>query len=108
MKRTGCRAMTTTPMKTIAAFGLAIFNLSTTVVQAQFNSTTNDGTITITGYFGSGGDVTIPDTINGLSVTIIGQEAFSWCTSLTSVTIPKSVTSIRGGSFADCTNLTGI
>ena len=33
------------------------------VVQAQFNYTTNNGTITITGYAGPGGDVTIPDTI---------------------------------------------
>jgi Tfp pilus assembly pilus retraction ATPase PilT len=30
------------------------------IVQAQFNYTTNNGTITITGYTGSGGDVTIP------------------------------------------------
>src|SRR5262245_32434219 len=32
-------------------------------VQAQFNYTTNDGTITITGYTGPGGAVVIPDTI---------------------------------------------
>ena len=38
-------------------------------VQAQFNYTTNNGTITITGYTGSGGAVTIPSTINGLPVT---------------------------------------
>ena len=35
-------------------------------VQAQYTDTTNNGTITITGYTGSGGAVTIPDTINGL------------------------------------------
>ena len=33
-------------------------------VQAQFNYTTNNGTIAITGYTGSGGAVTIPATIN--------------------------------------------
>ncbi len=49
------------------------------VVQAQFNYTTNNGTITITKYTGSGGDVTIPDTINGLPVTSIGDGAFSRC-----------------------------
>ncbi len=55
------------------------------VVQAQdYTYTTNDdNTITITGYTGSGGDVTIPDTINGLPVTSIGSYAFYQCSSLT-------------------------
>jgi hypothetical protein len=42
-------------------------------VQAQFNYTTNSGTITITLYTGSDGVVAIPDTINGLSVASIGD-----------------------------------
>ena len=37
--------------------------------QPQFDYVTNDGTITITGYTGSGGDVSIPKTIGGLPVT---------------------------------------
>ena len=61
--------------------------------------TTNNGTITITGYTGPGGAVTIPSTINGLPVTSIGNYAFSNCTSLTSVTIPDSVTSIGLGAL---------
>ena len=44
-------------------------------VQAQFTYTTNNGSITITGYTGQGGAVTIPDTINGLPVTDIGRYA---------------------------------
>jgi Tfp pilus assembly pilus retraction ATPase PilT len=40
------------------------------VVQAQFNFTTNNGAITIIGYTGSGGAVTIPDTINGLGCCV--------------------------------------
>ncbi len=47
------------------------------VVRAQFTFTTNDdNTLTITGYTGSGGAVTIPNTINGLSVTSVGDSAF--------------------------------
>ena len=45
-------------------------------VQAQFTYTTNDGTITITGYTGPSGDLTIPDTITGLPVANIGGGAF--------------------------------
>ena len=41
-------------------------------------------------------------------VTSIGDSAFSYCTSLTSVTIPDSVTSIGGWAFEDCTSLTDV
>jgi hypothetical protein len=100
------------------------------VVQAQFDYTTNNGAITITGYTGSGGDVTIPATINGLpvtsiadlafqespltsvmisdNVTNIGYESFWGSASLTNVTIGSGVTSIGIGPFVDCTNLTVI
>ena len=47
--------------------------------------------------------ITIPD-----SVTSIGGWSFSGCTGLTSVTIPDSVTSIGDGAFAVCTGLTSI
>jgi hypothetical protein len=77
------------------------------VVQAQFNYTTTNGTITITGYTGSGGAVTIPATINGLPVTSIGDESFVG-TDLTSVTIPSSVTSIGFETFGYCYSLTNV
>ena len=93
----------------LAAVALAIFTVSTGTVRAQdYTYITNNGTITITKYTGSGGDVTIPDTINGLPVTSIGDSAFSDCTSLTSITMPNSVTEIGDGAFVRCSGLTNV
>jgi hypothetical protein len=75
--------------------------------QAQFIYTTNDATITITGYTGPGGEVIIPSTLDGLPVTTIGDFAFSE-RDLTSVTIPNSVTRIGNSAFTVCTNLASI
>ena len=71
------------------------------VVQAQdFTYVTNKGTITITGYTGPGGAVTIPSTTNGLPVTSIGDNAFAWLGNPTSVTISDSVTNIGVAAFS--------
>ena len=78
------------------------------VEQAAFNYTIENGTVTITGYTGPGGEVVIPETIEGLPVTGIGRFAFHGRTTLTGVTIPASITSIGGSAFRDCTSLTGI
>lgn len=88
-----------------------------------------DGVI-IDGYTGQGGAVAIPDTIAGLpvfafdaafkgnttitsvtipsSVTQIGTDAFNGCTGLTSITIPPSITSIDRSAFSGCTGLTSV
>jgi hypothetical protein len=105
-------------------------------IQCTYTITNN--TVTITGYIGSGGAVSIPSTIlvNGanLSVTSIGDSAFedanvtsvviadgitsignyafeespSGSWPLTSVSIGNSVTSIGISAFANCSNLTSV
>ena len=41
-------------------------------------------------------------------IEIIGKFAFSYCTSLTSISLPNSVTSIENNAFAQCSSLTSI
>ena len=95
--------------------------------------TVSNNQATIRGYTGAGGTVSIPSSVNGIpvvevwagssrgifdnkntsvtsltipsSLTSIGYYAFQGCSSLTSLTIPNSVTSIGEGGFAGCSGL---
>ena len=69
----------------------------------------SDGTCTITGRGGHmESELVIPSTIQGLTVTQIGDGAFRDCTDITSVTLPESVTIINGWAFEGCSNLMSI
>lgn len=99
--------------------------------EGDFIYTSEAGAITITSYTGTDEDVTIPATIAGLPVRIIGfnafiskselvsviipdgvtvidHSAFSYCTSLAIVTISDSVTAIGNGAFTGCTSLVSV
>jgi hypothetical protein len=69
---------------------------------------------TIIGYLGTGGNVNIPATINGLPVTSIADYAFTYSfgtsttTNITSVSLPNTITSIGNYAFSRCVALTNI
>ncbi len=68
-----------------------------------------DGTtVTITGYTGPGGNVVVPATIGGKSVTVIGSSAFEDNADLTGITLPVGITTMDTGAFRNCTGLTSI
>lgn len=67
-----------------------------------------DGTAEITGYKGQATDLVIPSKIDGYKVASIGDSAFYGYYTLTNITIPESVTSIRGAAFNYCYGLTNI
>lgn len=65
-------------------------------------------TIEILKYSGNASQLVIPDILNGQTVTIIGPQAFSNSSSLTSLVIPDSVTSIEFLAFFGCDVLASV
>lgn len=62
----------------------------------------------ITGYSGDITEVVIPKRINDVKVTQISGYAFANCSTLTSVTIPDTVTFIGESAFMRCENLSDV
>ena len=74
----------------------------------DFETTSSGGEVTITGYTGAGGNVTIPDMIGGEPVVHIGPDAFRFNLTLTGIAMPDSVTAIAAGAFTNCRNLESV
>lgn len=105
---------------------------SSAATEGYYTYEVSNGEATITAADNAiSGDVIIPSTLGGYSVTMIddsaflgcknltsvtipdsvisiGPHAFAWDENITSVTIPESVTYIGGLAFHDCTSLTSI
>lgn len=111
---TGCLNMAIGRLRTPCVARLLALLLLLTLpdaVQAQWNYTTNNGTITITRYTGTNIAVVVPSTTNGLPVTSIGDNAFrGWTgpkgnTLPTTVMLPNTITNIGNYAFYGCSKL---
>ena len=75
-------------------------------------SITGNSTCRLFEYVGVPVNVTIPSTVTfsgkEFAVISIGDNAFSYCSSLTSIEIPNSVTYIGSSAFENCSSLTSI
>ena len=72
---------------------------SNDVVSKAYTSSSN-----LSNIFGT----QVKEYIIGEAVTAIGKYAFSYCSGLTSITIPNSVTAIGESAFASCDGLTSV
>ena len=78
----------------VSKYGSLYFNTATgTIVKA-------DNTLR--------GELTIPDTINGVTVKRIGRNAFNGCIKISKFNIPDTVTEIAPYAFYLCRNITSI
>ena len=75
---------------------------------ALLNITELKGTAIITKYNGSDRQVTIPASIGGYPVSVIGHSAFERCTSLTAVVIPEGVKRVDDNAFFRCETLASV
>lgn len=59
-------------------------------------------------YNGNVGKSTLTSVVLPLSLTSIGQNAFSYCSGLRGFNVPSLVTSLGNGAFRNCQNLTSV
>ncbi|MGN0308207.1 MAG: leucine-rich repeat domain-containing protein [Lachnospiraceae bacterium] len=78
------------------------------VASPESDFTFDKATQTITAYVGSGGDVVVPSSIDGVQVLHIGANAFASNADITSVTMQEGLISIGDKAFFACKNLTNV
>lgn len=68
----------------------------------------SNGVIKVTGYTGSDTEVYIPGTYQGKFITAIGEYAFRGNSNITSVTIFRGISVIETGAFSYCSSLNSL
>lgn len=64
--------------------------------------------VTVTGYLGAGGEVTVPATLGGLPVCAIGDRAFADRNDVTAVVLPVGILRVGWFAFSGCVSLARI
>ncbi|MBE5766933.1 MAG: PKD domain-containing protein [Clostridiales bacterium] len=88
----------------ISGAAVAVSNPETTTDESVF--TVSNGTITA--YKGTDAAIVVPPSINNVTITAIGANAFKGNTAIESVILPSTVTSIGTSAFQNCTALLSV
>ena len=78
------------------------------VAAGDFSYSIADGEVTITKYNGTAVAVEVPSVVEGLPVTIIGDGAFRFNSTVKSVVIPEGVRTVMTRAFDYCTGLENV
>ena len=92
----------------LSVLAIAPISVSAETIGDYEYTVLDDGTAEISNYSGIGGEVTVPNVLDGHTVSSIGSMAFMNCTALTGVTIGDGITTIKMLAFYNCTNLSAI
>ena len=88
---------------------LSVFGLTACGEEDKTIFTAENGVITgLTEYGKTLNEFVIPESIDGVTITTIGDFAFNQMKSVTSITIPNTVTKINWYAFCGCSSLTSI
>ena len=95
--------------KAFALFNYEVIN----GLNYSLDESTKTATLEANGEKGYSGNIVVPKSVkakdgNVYTIIAFGSDCFKKCTSLTSITIPSSVTSLGDNCFSDCTSLTSI
>ena len=88
----------------IAHYADKVYNAPNGSIEGDFIFGKPNEVNTLVGYLGNATELTLPADYKGDNY-VIGADAFSGCTGLTSIEIPNSVTSIGYSAFSGCTGL---
>jgi hypothetical protein len=77
-------------------------------VRTEILSRKDGNGVTVTGYLGAGGEVTVPATLGGLPVSAIGDRAFADRSDVTAVVLPVGISRVGWFAFSGCVSLARI
>ena len=91
----------------VAYYAKKVLNVKELITLNDFQFIKSNDIHYLVNYIGEDTEITLPENYNGNNY-IISNYAFYDCSSLTSITIPESVTSIDDCAFSGCSGLTSI
>ena len=97
----------TEPLSEEATRGVSEEETESVREQSDFEYIETGSTVTITGYNGSGINITVPEKLNGKKVTAIGEGAF-YNSEIVNVNLPTTVTTIGKNAFYGCVEMQAI